>query len=159
MNCQHIFTHGKKQNQKCNVENCTKHKPKIPCTFILTMGKNRGNECGKNNCKKHSIVGKYNGNPCIIIPKEEVGHELDVCIICFDDFNENTIVTKTPCNHIFHKKCIENWFQWYITCPFCRSKISKSRKSDVYRLCITLIINSLIFWNRKLPNLKEYFNN
>lgn len=65
MNCQHIFLKGKKQNQHCNVENCTKHKPKILCTYILTIGKNKGNECKKNNCKKHT------GLPCNFVLKNE----------------------------------------------------------------------------------------
>ena len=65
MNCQHIFLKGRKQNQKCNVENCTKHKPKNVCTYILTIGKNKGNECAKNNCKKHT------GLPCNFVLKNE----------------------------------------------------------------------------------------
>lgn len=159
MNCQHIFTHGKKQNQKCNVENCTKHKPKTPCTFILSMGINKGNECGKNNCKSHSGLGRYNGYPNIEIPINEIYHELNNCIICLDDFNQNTIVTKTHCNHFFHYKCIEKWCFRHLTCPFCREPISHSRNSSIYFRSIQAIINRLIFWNQKLPNLREYYNN
>lgn len=48
----------------------------------------------------------------------------DTCQICLEDYQENRIVVKTPCNHIFHKKCIKKWFcDTNVKCPLCREDI------------------------------------
>ena len=35
-------------------------------------------------------------------------------------FNKEYIVT--PCNHVFHSKCLEKWFERKKECPFCRKE-------------------------------------
>tara|TARA_B100000745_G_C20114787_1_gene381599 strand:+ start:125 stop:469 length:345 start_codon:yes stop_codon:yes gene_type:complete len=50
------------------------------------------------------------------------------CCICYDIINdqEKEILN---CNHIFHEKCIEKWFQRGHQCPLCRkSKFDISLK-------------------------------
>lgn len=43
-----------------------------------------------------------------------------VCPICLEE--ENKFFLKTlACKHIFHEKCITQWFKGYNTCPCCRS--------------------------------------
>jgi len=32
-------------------------------------------------------------------------------------------VMKTPCDHYFHKRCLERWFQNKVECPYCRSEL------------------------------------
>ena len=44
------------------------------------------------------------------------------CTICYDDDDaakQKTLVS-TPCNHIFHSACIEEWLKTHSTCPLCR---------------------------------------
>ena len=36
-------------------------------------------------------------------------------------FNKKYIIT--PCNHAFHSKCLEKWFERKKECPFCRNEI------------------------------------
>ena len=46
----------------------------------------------------------------------------DICIICFDNYNEETkdkCVEIKKCNHTFHKKCIIKWLLIKPTCPLC----------------------------------------
>ena len=43
------------------------------------------------------------------------------CSICLD--NKKTNYIKTPCNHIFCKKCINEWIEIKNSCPNCRCKI------------------------------------
>ena len=49
---------------------------------------------------------------------------MEECAICF---NSNTDYM-TPCNHHFHKECIEKWYKVKPTCPLCRQcHLSKFR--------------------------------
>ena len=43
-----------------------------------------------------------------------------VCSICLNEI-ENNDEYKTNCNHTFHKKCIDKWFQKSHRCPLCRN--------------------------------------
>ena len=42
------------------------------------------------------------------------------CPICFD--NNTVKLVSTPCNHIFHSACVEEWFKTHSTCPLCRKQ-------------------------------------
>ena len=47
-----------------------------------------------------------------------------MCSICFQPLETNNIVrTISRCNHIFHRECIDQWFEDNITCPICRYDI------------------------------------
>ena len=45
------------------------------------------------------------------MPSKKVSAELfnDFCCICLINYEENDNVRETPCNHIFHDKCIIEW--------------------------------------------------
>jgi hypothetical protein len=43
------------------------------------------------------------------------------CIICSCPYLEKEGVRKLPCDHFFHKKCIDRWLQeGSVKCPICR---------------------------------------
>jgi hypothetical protein len=42
------------------------------------------------------------------------------CIICPDKLNNGDEIMYLPCAHVFHKKCIKEWFKKSNTCPCCR---------------------------------------
>ena len=45
------------------------------------------------------------------------------CIICFDDtIIEEMEYLLLPCNHIYHKKCLLEWFDFNKICPKCRKE-------------------------------------
>lgn len=52
-------------------------------------------------------------------------HEYDKeCYICLDKYIKNEELTTLPCNHVFHKHCIQTWLcKEHITCPVCRVDI------------------------------------
>lgn len=50
--------------------------------------------------------------------KENPPDEED-CSICCDNFKTSDC-SILKCRHIFHKKCIENWFDYSSKCPLCR---------------------------------------
>ena len=45
------------------------------------------------------------------------------CIICIEDFKENDIIRELSCDHFFHQKCIDKWFESNKKCPLCRNEI------------------------------------
>ncbi len=42
------------------------------------------------------------------------------CLICRDNLNNGEEIMYLPCTHVFHKKCIKEWFKKSSTCPYCR---------------------------------------
>ena len=49
------------------------------------------------------------------------------CNICLEDFNNGEYVLILPCLHIYHTKCIKEWFNSNNTCPLCKSLITESK--------------------------------
>lgn len=50
-------------------------------------------------------------------------HRESICGICYEEIYTNESC-ELKCNHIFHKKCIENMFNYNLnSCPICRSHI------------------------------------
>ena len=48
------------------------------------------------------------------------------CAICLEDYKEDNIIEKTPCNHIFHSDCLIYWIDKdNVTCPLCRANLGK----------------------------------
>ena len=52
------------------------------------------------------------------------------CVICCEDLKKGCAIRKIPvCKHIFHSKCIDNWFKTKIEeaihkCPLCNAEIT-----------------------------------
>jgi hypothetical protein len=54
---------------------------------------------------------------------KDVNGENIECSICLIDFEDEDDVSSLPCNHLFHKACIEEWCSYKADCPNCREKI------------------------------------
>ena len=52
------------------------------------------------------------------------------CTICRERFDDNSIVRKLSCGHIFHINCIDTWFESNITCPVCRADLRDLDESE-----------------------------
>ena len=55
------------------------------------------------------------------------------CPICFEEIEKGKLVAKTPCNHLYHKTCMTNWFRrrdilFRPTCPSCRAIVPVTYK-------------------------------
>ncbi len=48
------------------------------------------------------------------------------CRICFNDVVTNDVITDLPCNHIFHKDCMDRWREYKHECPLCRGPLYSS---------------------------------
>jgi len=48
------------------------------------------------------------------------------CCICMGDFTTGEIIVATECDHVFHKRCCQEWLRQARTCPVCRTDIPNS---------------------------------
>lgn len=57
------------------------------------------------------------------------------CGICLDEYSQGQEVTILPCKHVFHRTCIDDWFNSrrhsLATCPLCKSKPFTEIMSEV----------------------------
>ena len=61
---------------------------------------------------------------------EEYG---DICTICMESFIENVLISKTSCEHIFHKKCFDTYLKEIekkdkLLCPNCNQNLLINKK-------------------------------
>lgn len=53
----------------------------------------------------------------------------DLCPICHDEYGTTQAIFKTPCNHIFHNNCLNQYCEHNngnVVCPVCRRDIGYS---------------------------------
>ncbi|KAL5862899.1 hypothetical protein ACOSQ3_000413 [Xanthoceras sorbifolium] len=43
-----------------------------------------------------------------------------LCSICMEELDADSWVIRTPCNHVYHTKCITKWLKISHCCPMCR---------------------------------------
>jgi hypothetical protein len=53
------------------------------------------------------------------------------CSICLEKYSLGSFLTLFPCGHLFHRKCIYEWFMNSANykCPVCRTSFYKFKKS------------------------------
>ena len=103
-----------------------------------------------------------------------------ICSICCENFNNLEYVHKTPCNHLYHIECLEEWRNTensnnctINTCPNCRSPFtdvenilyqSKEQIEHVRKIINRIhndpeaqkIINTLLNYNKKRDNPLDF---
>mmetsp|Transcript_119430 Transcript_119430/g.211123 ORF Transcript_119430/g.211123 Transcript_119430/m.211123 type:complete len:298 (-) Transcript_119430:57-950(-) len=48
------------------------------------------------------------------------------CAVCLDELEEGDVARKLPCEHHFHKGCIDRWLQRNKRCPLCMHPVDKA---------------------------------
>ncbi|KAJ4826727.1 hypothetical protein Tsubulata_020993 [Turnera subulata] len=71
-----------------------------------------------------SISGLEKGR--VVEFSDEDFHEEKSCCICFKEFQEDGLVKRMPCSHIFDDKCIDEWLSKSRYCPICRYEMPPS---------------------------------
>ena len=65
---------------------------------------------------------------------KKIGEDFgDRCTICVENFGENDFISKTPCEHIFHKKCFDTYLKEIqkkdkLLCPNCNQNLLINKK-------------------------------
>lgn len=84
------------------------------------------------------------------------------CAICLDEFHGKDLVRKLPCNinHVFHSKCILDWFVLHHRCPLCNESITNSLKPLVFTHsldypCPPLQIHPPLSYEASFPRLRR----
>jgi len=49
--------------------------------------------------------------------------ESESCSVCLMDFEEKQNVRKLPCEHFYHKECIDKWLAQKGSCPVCKAEL------------------------------------
>ncbi|CAF0890677.1 unnamed protein product [Rotaria sp. Silwood1] len=49
---------------------------------------------------------------------------VEKCPICLTEFNDQEIINKLHCTHLFHLECISTWLSENDSCPTCRRKVN-----------------------------------
>lgn len=57
--------------------------------------------------------------------KEIVNEE--ICPICIESYTAEDTIRILPCQHVFHRKCVDTWLFQKETCPMCKYNIVKQR--------------------------------
>ena len=72
------------------------------------------------------------------------------CNICFEEDYDNSLI-QTSCSHIFHKECLNTWFEKKGNCPICRSEFLIKKTSDTIEYLFESILDS------KYPNIVSMY--
>ena len=49
------------------------------------------------------------------------------CQVCQCDYEEGDVLRRLPCDHCFHKDCIDKWLKLVASCPTCKQSVSMQR--------------------------------
>lgn len=85
-------------------------------------------EYSNENEENNILVSPFlNNNSKIELFKEtnKESNKETICNICLLNINYNDIIRILNCNHLFHIKCIDKWFEQKSSCPLCRNNLYK----------------------------------
>ena len=61
-------------------------------------------------------------NQCLTVATKEFHMQSNVCAVCLEDVSADTNTHELDCGHVFHSRCIIQWFQrGQLSCPTCRA--------------------------------------
>ena len=79
-------------------------------------------------CKKYRIRKKISNRKLkkvSTIIKYKLQMDKNTCVICQEDFSKRDKIRVLQCDHHFHKKCIDKWFESSCRCPLCNNNLNK----------------------------------
>ena len=46
------------------------------------------------------------------------------CLVCISEYEDGESLRQLPCNHCFHKDCVDEWLSKKDVCPYCRTSLN-----------------------------------
>uniref|UniRef100_S4RU48 E3 ubiquitin-protein ligase ZNRF1 n=1 Tax=Petromyzon marinus TaxID=7757 RepID=S4RU48_PETMA len=75
-------------------------------------------------CSKFVASDEVEAHLVMCLTKPHISYNEDVlakdsgeCPICLDDMDEGNTIARLPCLCIYHKQCIDSWFEVNRSCP------------------------------------------
>lgn len=67
---------------------------------------------------------RHRASPTVMTEDPENGATLD-CVICYSpiDVHNPKQYMLAPCDHLFHRECLEQWMDVKMECPICRTDL------------------------------------
>jgi len=97
---------------------------------------------------------KRDGVRCKIkTPNTYCSIHMKECSICYEKLHTEE-TKKIECNHFFHKRCIDDWFERENTCPLCRHKVDLNKFQVQIANNPLLIEMNVKFFLEKLRDLE-----
>eukprot|EP00929_Paragymnodinium_shiwhaense_P000512 TRINITY_DN100754_c0_g1_i1.p1 TRINITY_DN100754_c0_g1~~TRINITY_DN100754_c0_g1_i1.p1 ORF type:complete len:573 (+),score=76.57 TRINITY_DN100754_c0_g1_i1:76-1794(+) len=62
--------------------------------------------------------------------EEQSGNTQSQCMVCLGDFDDGDNVRVLPCDHAFHKDCIDEWLSRSTHCPICKRKVYDAEQPE-----------------------------
>ncbi|GAD98903.1 predicted protein [Paecilomyces variotii No. 5] len=74
---------------------------------------------------------------------DDAGEFPDCCDLCYEDTDSTTIFRRLPCNHIFHRECIDRWLCTRDgSCPMCRRTFYDLRRAFLVEGSVTMSLEA-----------------
>ncbi|RWQ94385.1 hypothetical protein C8Q69DRAFT_470036 [Paecilomyces variotii] len=97
---------------------------------------------------------------------DDAGEFPGCCQLCCEDTDSSTVFRRLPCNHIFHRPCIDRWLCTRDgSCPICRRKFYDLRRAYLVEETVPLPAgaqekdqlrasrDAVLLWMKKILNL------
>ncbi|XP_063314414.1 E3 ubiquitin-protein ligase RNF149 isoform X3 [Pelobates fuscus] len=90
---------------------------------FLYTGAQYGNQANRKETKKAISQLQLHR-----VKRGEKGIDIDAenCAVCIENYKPKDVVRILPCNHIFHRLCIDPWLLEHRTCPMCKLDVIKA---------------------------------
>lgn len=59
----------------------------------------------------------------IVKPSDHHQDDAPHCSICLGEYEDNEVVSKLPCGHMYHDDCIGSWCSNHTRCPLCNTDL------------------------------------
>lgn len=114
---------------------CNRFRKLVPLAMDLTLVRNQPFHFQLRRVDEAVILGEESSEAInskrVVAPAKLVEGLIQVpctekdCSICLENFSVGQLAVRTPCSHMFHKKCIARWMIKSQSCPLCRADLSK----------------------------------
>ncbi|ESW18484.1 hypothetical protein PHAVU_006G045000 [Phaseolus vulgaris] len=117
----HSYRHNHNHAQPVQVQEIRGHS-----NFHARRGNmHRGQQI--DNVSSEEIIARQMLTKTYLLPNNLEGstsdeQEIDLCIICQDEYKNKEEIGILQCGHEYHADCVRRWLQEKNVCPLCKSK-------------------------------------